>query len=245
MVSYGQYCPVARAAEILGDRWTLLIVREMVGGVSGFNELGRCLPGISRSVLAQRMRALERAGVVERRTSGGGRTLGYRLTAAGRDLRGVLEATGNWGATWALGDPLPGELDPSLLVLWMARHVELERLPRGRTVVEFKFRAPKRRLWLVLEREEVSVCMQHPGFDVDLIVGADSAALYDVYFGRTTPAEAVRSGAVTLEGPSRLTRAFGGWFSWSAYARAVREAPARRQAAEHMTVHDLRVSIVG
>ena len=93
----------------------------------------------------------------------------------------------------------------------MARHVELERLPRGRTVVELKFRAPKRRLWLVLEREEVLVCMQHPGFDVDLIVGADSSALYDVYFGRTTLAEAVRSGAVTLEGPSRLTRGFGGW----------------------------------
>ena len=136
MVSYGQYCPVARAAEILGDRWTLLIVRELIGGVSGFNALARCLPGISRSVLAQRMRALERAGVVERRASGGGRTLGYRLTPAGRDLRGVLEATGTWGATWALGDPLPGEIDPSLLVLWMARHVELERLPRGRTVVE-------------------------------------------------------------------------------------------------------------
>jgi hypothetical protein len=111
-------------------------------------------------------------------------------------------------------------------------------------VIELKFRAPKRRLWLVLEREEVSVCMQHPGFEVDLNVGADSSALYDVYFGRTALAEAVRRGAVTLEGPSRLTRAFGGWFSWSAYARAVREAPARREAAELTPVHDPRVSIL-
>ena len=108
MRSYAQYCPVAKASEILGDRWTLLIVREMLGGASGFNELQRGLPGISRSVLTDRMRALERAEVIERRTGPKGRTLEYRLTSAGRDLQPVVQAIGEWGATWSLTEPRPG-----------------------------------------------------------------------------------------------------------------------------------------
>jgi DNA-binding HxlR family transcriptional regulator len=100
MRSYAQYCPVAKATEVLGDRWTLLIVRELLGGASGFNELQRGLPGISRSVLTDRMRALERAEVIERRTGPKGRTLEYRLTSAGHDLQPVVQASGEWGATW-------------------------------------------------------------------------------------------------------------------------------------------------
>ena len=107
MRSYAQYCPVAKASEILGDRWTLLIVREMLGGASGFNELQRGLPGISRSVLTDRMRALERAEVIERRTGPKGRTLEYRLSPAGRDLQPVVQAIGEWGATWSFTDPRP------------------------------------------------------------------------------------------------------------------------------------------
>src|SRR5215207_1319186 len=98
MRSYAQYCPVAKATEILGDRWTLLIVREMLGGASGFNELQRGLPGISRSVLTERLRSLERAEIVARRTGPKGRTLEYRLTPAGRDLEPVVQAIGEWGA---------------------------------------------------------------------------------------------------------------------------------------------------
>jgi DNA-binding HxlR family transcriptional regulator len=185
MRSYAQYCPVAKATEILGDRWTLLIVREMLGGASGFNELQRGLPGISRSVLANRMRALERAEVVDRRTGPKGRTLEYRLTPAGRDLQPVVQAIGEWGATWSFTEPRPEELDPDLLIVWMARHVDLERLPPNRIVMQFDFRDPNRRFWLVLEPSEVSVCLQHPGFDVDLQVSADTTALYRVYLGRT------------------------------------------------------------
>ena len=174
MRSYAQYCPVAKATEILGDRWTLLIVREMLGGASGFNELQRGLPGISRSVLTDRMRALERAEVIERRTGPKGRTLEYRLTPAGRDLQPVVQAIGEWGATWSFTEPRPEELDPDLLIVWMARHVDRQRLPPNRTVVQFDFRDPKRRYWMVLEPSEVSVCLQHPGFDVDLEVIVDT-----------------------------------------------------------------------
>ena len=127
-------------------------------------------PGISRSVFTDRMRTLERAEVIERRTGPKGHTLEYRLTPAGRDLQPVVQAIGEWGATWSFTDPRPKELDPDLLIVWMARHVDRERLPPNGSVVRFDFRDPKRRYWMVLEPAEVSVCLEHPGFDVDLEV---------------------------------------------------------------------------
>ena len=166
MRGYAQYCPIAKASEILGDRWTLLIVRELLGGASGFNELQRDLPGISRSVLADRLRSLERAEIVERRTGHKGRTLGYRLTLAGRDLDPVVQALGEWGRPGRSPIPDP-RLDRTLLIVWIARHVDRERLPADRTVIQFEFRHPPAR-WMVLEPSDVSVCLQHPGFDVDL-----------------------------------------------------------------------------
>jgi DNA-binding HxlR family transcriptional regulator len=243
MRSYAQYCPVAKATEILGDRWTLLIMREMLGGASGFNELQRGLPGISRSVLAARMRALERAEVVARRTGPSGRTLEYRLTAAGRDLEPVVQALGEWGATWSFTDPRPEELDPDLLIVWMARHVDHRRLPPERTVLQFDFRDPRRRFWMVLEPADVSVCLQHPGFPVDLHVAVDTAALYRVYMGRAELGDAIRAGLLTLSGPRALQRAFGALFTWSAFAPAGRAAQDRRTAAARRPgPHRVRIS---
>src|ERR671922_234577 len=134
MRSYAQYCPVAKASEVLGDRWMLLIVRELLGGASGFNELQRGLPGISRSVLTDRLRSLERAEIIGRRTGPKGRTLEYRLTSAGRDLEPVVQAVGEWGATWFFTDPRAEELDPDLLIVSIARHVDRRSLPPNRTV---------------------------------------------------------------------------------------------------------------
>ncbi|MGH2956941.1 MAG: winged helix-turn-helix transcriptional regulator [Solirubrobacterales bacterium] len=234
MRSYAQYCPIAKASEILGDRWTLLIVRELLGGASGFNELQRGLPGISRSVLTVRLRSLERAEIVERRTGPKGRTLGYRLTPAGHDLEGVVQALGEWGVTWSFTDPHPEELDPDLLIVWMARHVDRDELPADRTVIQFNFRNPTKRYWMVLEPAEVSVCLQHPGFDVDLEVRVDTRTLYRVYLGRAELGGAVRAGKLVLSGPRQLQRAFGGWFTWSAFGPASRSAEQRRRAASHI-----------
>jgi DNA-binding HxlR family transcriptional regulator len=243
MRSYAQYCPVAKATEILGDRWTILIVREMLGGASGFNELQRGLPGISRSVLADRMRALERAEVIERRTGPRGRTLEYRFTAAGRDLEPVVQAIGEWGATWSVTDPRPDELDPYLLIVWMARHVDRQRLPPDRTVVQFDFREPRQRYWMVLEPAEVSVCLQHPGFDVDLGVVVDTATLYRVYLGRVDLGGAIRAGRLTMSGPQALQRGLGHWFTWSAFAPASRSAEQRRTAASRRAdPHRVRIA---
>jgi DNA-binding HxlR family transcriptional regulator len=243
MRSYAQYCPVAKATEILGDRWTLLIVREMLGGARGFNELQRGLPGISRSVLSDRMRALERAEILKRRTGPKGRTLEYGLQPAGRDLQAVVQAIGEWGATWSFTEPRPAELDPDLLIVWMARHVDRERLPFDRTVVQFDFRDPRRRYWMVLEPSEVSVCLQHPGFDVDLEVMVDTATLYRVYLGRTELAGAMRAGQLTMNGPRTLQNGFGRWFTWSAFAPASRAAQERRRAVSRLaSPHRVRIA---
>jgi DNA-binding HxlR family transcriptional regulator len=243
MRSYAQYCPVAKATEVLGDRWTVLIVREMLGGSSGFNQLQRGLPGISRSVLTDRMRALERAEIVERRTGPKGRTLEYRLTASGRDLQPVLQAIGEWGATWSFTEPRADELDPDLLIVWIARHVDRRQLPPDRIVVQFNFSEPKRRYWMVLEPSEVSVCLQHPGFDIDLQVTVDTLTLYRVYLGQVELGAAIRAGKLTMSGRRTLQRGLGQWFTWSAFAPASRRADERRATAARLAgPHRVRIA---
>lgn len=222
--SYGQYCPVAKAAEIFGDRWTPLIVRELLAGIQRFNDLERGLPGISRSVLAQRLRALERAGVVERDLGPGGRAVRYRLTLAGRQLQGVIDVLGAWGARWAFREPQPDDLDAGLLLWWMSRRIARERLPARRIVVRFDFATGRRseHFWLLLERAEVAVCLENPGFDEDLVVSAGLADFYQVWLGRLPYAQAVREGRVRLWGTPVLERAFPAWMEWSPMADAVR-----------------------
>jgi DNA-binding HxlR family transcriptional regulator len=176
---YGQYCPVAHAAEILTERWTPLIVRELLGGIEHFNELERGLPGISRALLARRLQRLEQTGVLERRLDRRERAEAYRLTQAGRELQQVVDALGAWGVRWAFQEPTSAECDPGLLLWWMLRRVAIDRLPPRRVVVEFEFRGARTgRYWLVLRRDDVSMCLEHPGFDIDVYVLADVAAFY-------------------------------------------------------------------
>ena len=140
MYSYGQYCPVSKAAEILGDRWTLLIVRDLIClQARHFNDLVRGLPGISRSLLAQRLQRLERMGIIERHAGGKGRATEYHLTVAGQELQPVIEALLEWGAQWAFGEPDQAEMDPVLLLWWMRRGTYLDRLPPQRVVLQFDF----------------------------------------------------------------------------------------------------------
>jgi DNA-binding HxlR family transcriptional regulator len=226
--SYGQYCPVAKASEILADRWTPLILRELLAGSHHFNELERGLPGIPRSLLAQRLRRLEQANVVERRVAPNGRASTYELTPAGRGLRAAITALGDWGAQWVLRDPEPNELDPGLLLHRMRRRVHLDRLPQGRTVVQFDFRGARNgSYWLILEPSDVSVCVHDPGFEVNVWVRADVVAFHRVWLGRTSLADALCAEVVQLEGPRSLTRAFGTWFAWSPFAEKVRAATGR------------------
>jgi DNA-binding HxlR family transcriptional regulator len=233
---YGQYCPVARAAEILADRWTVLIVRELLADINHFNELERGLPGMSRTLLAERLRRLEQTGVLERRAAARGKRTEYRLTAAGRALQQIIDLFGQWGARWAFGPPRPSELDPIILLWWMRRRVAFAQMPRRRVVIQFDFRrAPQRSYWLVIESSDVSVCLKHPHFDVDVIVAADMMTFYQIWLGRLSLAEAMRKNQVRLDGAPADVRAFPSWFTWSPMAETVRAALTGRRGASNST----------
>ena len=226
---------MAKAVEILGDRWTLLIVRDLLLGVCHFNDLERGLPGISRALLAERLRRLERTGVVERRVVGSGRATEYRLTPAGRELQELVDVLVGWGARWAFGEPEPTDLDPVLLLWWMRGRVHRDRLPSRQVVVQFDFvGARNRTVWLVLDRRDVSICLQHPGFEIDLVVTADIAAFYRVWLGHVTLAEVMRAGLVRIEGLPSLVRAFPAWLAWSPTAAVVRAATADAAASANV-----------
>jgi len=228
---YGQYCPVARAAEIFADRWTVLIVRELLADVSHFNELERGLPHMSRTLLAERLRRLEQAGVLARRAASRGKRAEYRLTPAGRDLQRVVDVFGEWGARWAFGDPRPTELDPIVLLWWMRRRVCMERIPRRRIVIQFDFRGGRQQsYWLLIEPPDVSVCLKDPGFDIDVLVTADILTFYRVWLGRAALEDALRKNQVRLDGSPADIRAFPRWFNGSPMAAAVRAAMTRRRA---------------
>ena len=218
MSKYGQYCPVAKALEILGDRWTLLIVRDMLCGTKHFNDLEHGLPGISSALLATRMRQLQQAGIIEKRVTGSGRkTTEYQLTQAGQSLLDVITSLRVWGETWAFGDPTPEELDPILLMWWMRNQADTNPRPDSRIVLQFDFcGAETVTLWLMLTMEDVTICLTDPGYEINVIVTADLAVFFKLWGGRISYQEAIDDYNVRVEGIPSLVRAFPNWFGWSA-----------------------------
>jgi DNA-binding HxlR family transcriptional regulator len=224
MFKYQQYCPVARACEILADRWTPLIVRELLIGSRHFNQLRRGLPRISRSLLVARLRHLEDNGVIERRAGARPNVTEYVLTEAGTDLADVIKDLGTWAIKWVFTDPNRDELDPALFLWKMHQRVDNRELPRRRTVVQFDLTGRKgRRVWLVLIPGDVSSHLKPPGFASDLVVRADVAVLYRVWAGFLDYEVALHRGEVVLEGPPALIQAFPRWFMWSPLVDVARE----------------------
>lgn len=223
-VSYHQFCPVAKAMELLDERWTLLIVRELVMGSEHFNELRRGLPRMSPTLLSKRLHQLTGAGIVERVSAG--HEVRYVLTDAGRELRPVVEALGLWGTRWTgrIGDE---ELDPKLLMWDVHRNVDHAAVPAGRTVVQFVFPevpARTRRWWLVIAGGETDVCDTDPGHPVTVVLTAPLRALTEIWLGELSWSDALRAGAVEVQGPEALRRAVPGWFTLSTFAAARRPA---------------------
>jgi len=219
MPDYGSFCPISLGNAVIGDRWTPLILRELVIGSTRFNDIARGLPGISRSLLVQRLKHLERNGVVERWPLPNGRGSEYHLTPAGKDLEPVLMALGRWAIEWRFDELKPHEVDAITLMWWMHRRVDQANLPDERVVLQFDHTAPERTtLWLVLDRGEASVCLQHPGFDTDILVTAATTALAEVFQGFVRWSDAVATGAVVVDGPPHLVRALTRWFLWSPLA---------------------------
>jgi DNA-binding HxlR family transcriptional regulator len=190
----------------------LLVVREILRGVSRFNELERSLPGISRSTLAQRLRHLEKEGIVER-TVDGNPSIEYHLTESGHDLVKVLEAVGAWGVRWLVPRRQPSEIDPDGLMQWVRRHVVLHELPDRRVVIRFELQGRSRRyFWLILRAGEASLCPEHPGLEEDLFVSARPIDLYRLVAGLQSLAQAMDDGVVRVEGPTVLVRSLPRWF---------------------------------
>ncbi|HVC69489.1 MAG TPA: helix-turn-helix domain-containing protein [Acidimicrobiales bacterium] len=221
---YHQFCPVSKAMELLDERWTMLVVRELVSGSQQFNEMRRGLPRMSPSLLSKRLQQLVRAGIVERRTDGGG--VRYVLTPAGQELRPVVEALGAWGVRWVgeLGDE---DLDPKLLLWDMHRNIDHAAVPGERTVVRFRFPdAPvkARHWWMVITAEDADVCDVDPGHPVDVTVSASLRRMVEVWRGDVAWSEALGSGAIEVSGPEVLRRSLPRWFTLSVFASVPRPA---------------------
>jgi len=210
--------------ELLDERWTLLVVRELLSGSEHFNELRRGLTRMSPSLLSRRLQQLVRAGVVERHVEGN--EVRYVLTPAGQELRPVVEALGTWGIRW-IGELGDEELDPKLLMWDMHRNIDRSAVPAGRTVVGFTFRdvpSDLRNWWLVINEDDTDVCDEDPGYDVAVTVTSSLRGMTEVWRGDRSWSSALRTGALQVSGPADLRRAVPGWFTLSGFASVPRPA---------------------
>jgi len=213
MATYRQYCPVARASEILAERWSLLIVRNLLFGATTFTAIAAGVPAMSRSMLVKRLRELERAGVVASSPKPNGQGSLYRLTDAGWDLATVIDDLGRWAERWV--DVLPEHIDPGF-ALWAWCQVQLDRaaLPATRVVVRFEFpqeQPGNRHFWMLIDHGRAEVCLSDPGGDTALQVTADSRAFVDWHRGVLRWQDATALGLITVEGHRALARALPRW----------------------------------
>lgn len=212
---YGQYCPISRALDLLGERWSLLIVRDMLTGTTRFNDLARGLPGLSRSLLSKRLKQFEEAGLVDRHGQQ------YYLSESGRELEPIVFGLGAWGARWSFGDPREEELDAETLIWWMHTRLDTSGFPGRRQVFHFRFSDDARPFWIVVESGEPSVCTTDPGFEVDVTVDSDVSSLYQVWLGRLPLKAALKAGRLEFSGTTAATRRMPAVFRLSPVAPLV------------------------
>jgi DNA-binding HxlR family transcriptional regulator len=224
MRSYGQYCPIARGAEIFAERWTPVIIRNLYLGCESFTEIHEGAPGLSRTLLSQRLKQLEQLGVVRSSPKPGGRGRLYALTRSGQDLFEVCASLGEWGARWL--EIAPEHLDPFVALWSMCNAIRRERLPDRRVVIRFDFAGRRRpeHYWLLIEHGDTEICRTYPGLDEDLLIDAEAEAFVKWHAGQLSWAEATRSGRIQLHGPASLVRAFPTWNARSMFAH-VRPVP--------------------
>jgi DNA-binding HxlR family transcriptional regulator len=212
--TYAQYCPIARASELLGERWSTIILRNILIGCQTFNEIADGAPGLSRGLLSKRLRELERAGVIEIRPKPGGRGSTYEPTKAGRELSEVMLALEHWGRKWA--ELKPEHAHPGVVLwVWANFFLDRDRLPQRRVVVCFEYPTlpgSARRSWLLIERGDAEYCLKHPGGEVELIVVVnDPLAFARWHMGQIEWSDALRSGAIEVTGSRALARALPTW----------------------------------
>jgi DNA-binding HxlR family transcriptional regulator len=222
--SYHQFCPVAMAAEVLGTRWSLLVLREMIAGTTRFNDMRRGVPRMSPALLSKRLKEFEIAGVIVRApVSGEPGVFEYRLTEAGRELKPVIEAIGCWGQRWVDLEASLEKLDPELLMWDMRRNIDTRPMPKSRSTIQVIFSDMPdmhRNWWLVVEPgEDVDLCHVDPGFDVDLYLSTDLRTMTEIWMGYTRIAQAKEKGRLQVTGNRVLESQLSAWMLLSPFAK--------------------------
>jgi DNA-binding HxlR family transcriptional regulator len=213
-IRYGQFCPIAKAAELLGERWTILIVRELLIGTTRFNDFQRALSQISPTLLTRRLNELRECGLVVRKTLPGQRRTEYQLTAAGRELEPVIKDLGVWGMKWARGQMSDDELDVELLMVDLHRRIDTAQLPGGRTVIHFHFPGlPKFAHWWIIFPGDGSreLCAHNPGKTVDLHLTTEVRTMTEIWAGDIELRHAKESGRLQFKGDATLIRTVASW----------------------------------
>ncbi len=230
---YGQYCPLALAAETLGERWMLLVVSRLIDGCTQFNQIHRGVPRISPSLLSKRLDQLVHAGLVVRLAATTRFPARYALTPAGKALEPIIDQLAVWGQSWAR-DMTFDDLDPAFLMWSMHTRLNTDAMPPGRTVIEFEFSgAPSdcRRFWLVNQDGVVDMCLKHPGFEIDVGVNADLHLFVEAWRGIRDLKREIRARRILVNGSPRLVRQFPDWLLLSALAVFPRQRGRERRLA--------------
>jgi DNA-binding HxlR family transcriptional regulator len=227
--SYGQFCPVAMAAEVVCTRWTALILRELLCGTTRFNDLRRGVPLMSPTLLSKRLKELEEVGVIMAVPTAQPSIVEYKLTDAGEDLRSVVMSLGMWGQRWVESSLSLKNLDPSLLMWDMRRWLDPTPLPPRRTTIHFMYpelTSTKRQWWLVIDGGKVDLCLTSPGFDIDLYVKSSLHSMTAVWMGLTTVKKEMAAGQIELIGDKQIAHSMQQWLGLSPFAKEKSRVPA-------------------
>lgn len=220
--TYGQFCPVAMAAEIVCSRWTALVIREMLSGSTRFNDLRRGVPRMSPALLSKRLKELEQAGVIVAEATSQQGVHDYRLTRAGRDLEPIIMGLGVWGQHWVEKELSLGNLDPSLLMWDMRRNLDPTPLPPKRCTVQFHYPELERERaewWLVIDGRLVDLCLTDPGYEIDLYVTGSLRTMTSIWMGYTNVKAEISSGALELSGEPGIAQSMQQWLGLSPFAK--------------------------
>jgi DNA-binding HxlR family transcriptional regulator len=221
MKGYGQFCPVAKAAELFCERWTPLVIRDLAWGATRFSELQRGVPLMSPTLLSRRLKQLEAEGIVERRPACSARASTYHLTPAGREFIPVIDALGVWGQRWTRRQLAAGEIDLGLLIWALERSVDAGAFGTGRTIVRLELTdqpAGKRVWWFLNEKGAVELCVEDPGFDTDLYLACTLPDMIRLVRGDLTLSHALSSGRLEAHGDTSRVRALKAWLHLSPLA---------------------------
>lgn len=212
-MKYGQFCPIAKATEVLGDKWTLLIIREILNGGTRFSELQRGLGSISTAVLTERLKTLTDQGIIARRRASGKRNYEYYPMSACKELEPIVLSLGDWGMRWAKDNLVDEDYDVELLMLYLERSIACDMLPGPETILRFTFSDLRdlQTWWLIANDDGVDVCVKDPGRDVDVYFNSTVKVMTDVWLGHRPYKDALDSHDLTMIGDASLTRSVSKW----------------------------------